>query len=250
MLIVFFASQTLAQVRESRAWKMKDGREVNAIGVSVNFGGVLLRAPQGDRQIFFPFKNLSPSEAKDAVQNLPILMGGSENFKLSAKTVATTRDNYKVVTGYAITLPSSVRTSSSSGNSMSTSSGGVQELTKRESKSSKVIELKMTSLCDGVAVWVDFLVIGDGKAIMKHEKGVYFFSGTDDVILFDFPPTVDYKAWAFVFRSIESGAILGSQASIQPLAEYAENFIKNTGESSKQTSEDIKKALYLAVIKE
>ena len=239
-----------AQNKEPRLWKMKNGKTMNAIGINVNFSGMIAQAPKGDERAFIPYKNLDPLEVKYAAENLPINMGESEKFKLVARTISSTRNNYKVVTGYARTFPSVTNNSSGSGNSNTTSAGGIREITKRASTSSKLIELRMSSLCDGVATWVDFLVIGEGKTIVKHEKGVYYFKELGDIVLFDFPPTNNYMAWAFVFRSIETGEILGSQSSIQPLKDFAEATVKASSVSAKQKPDEIRKMLLKAVIKE
>lgn len=246
------ADPVWCQETVARVWKMKDGKTMTAMGVSVNFGGICAESPDGKKKVFVPFKQLDPSEISYAVNKLPVIMGNSETFKLVGQTISSARYNYQVVTGYAVSFPTTTSGSTSSGNGSTSTSGGIREITKREGKSSKLVELKMSSLCDGTGIWVDFMVVtggGGGKRAEKWESGVYYFKETGDVSLFDFSNVNDYVGWAFVFRSLESGKILGSSASIEPLRAFAESTVTEKRSSSKMKAEEIRKLISNALSK-
>lgn len=253
LVFILFSVPLLAEETAARTWKMKNGGIMTAIGVSANFGGIIAKSHQGPKQAFIPYKNLDPSEIAYAVTNLPIVMGDSEKFKLQGKSVSSTRDNYKVVTGYAVSFPTTTHSSSTSGNSTTNTSGGVREITRPAAKSSKLVELGLSSISNGFAVWVDFVAIAngrEGKSVKHYSTGIYYFKETGDVSLFDLPPMDDYLGWAFVFRSIETGKILGSSASSQPLQNYAEAFVTEKGGSAKQTTDETRKLILEAIAKD
>ena len=245
------ASPLQAQEVALRNWEMKNGGTMKATGVSVNFGGVNVKSPDGSKQAFVAYDRLAPSEIKYAVENLPITLGDTEKIKFGANSISSTRDNYRIVTGYSISFPQHSTSSTSSGNSSSSSAGGIREITERESKSSKLIELKMSSITSGVAVRVDFLAIansGGTKYVAHRKSGIFFFRRAGEVSLFDFPPMNDYHGWAFVFRSIETGQILDSVASGQHLEGYAESYIKDKGGKAEESADEIKEMLLDAVL--
>jgi hypothetical protein len=101
----------------------------------------------------------------------------------------------------------------------------------------------------GVAVRVDFLAIAfseGSKRVVRNLSDVYFFK-TGEVALYELTPMDDYYGWAFVFRSIESGEILGSAASAKPLEPYAEAYIKSKGGVSKEPTAEIRKMILTAI---
>lgn len=198
-------------------WKSSDGRKVDAEGLFWNRDGVCLKLVKGQRRVFIKFDKLDKYDANWAIENL--VFGANDAIRLRAKSVSTSVNTLTRETGsYAATVNLYSYNGYSASGSVSFS-----PILQKYRTSGRTVEAEISSIVGDGIVAVEFYgVRGSGKykSIYHKEKGVVEFKKTGSVVTFGCPATENFGGWVVIARSVATGAIIETVASLYPLKTF------------------------------